>query len=175
MHVLLCDDIHQHKEYFVPWHIISLKWICWIKLRCWPSGKLPFECKKIVAIFLKKKDNFWQFFDIQMAIFQRVSWGGLCLFHICWINKNLFNDMTLIPCKLSSWENICVRIGFIARFSQLLKSFWTPQIVLNKVSKITIYFLFCTLWQDINTSSIIFLVYNPQSVVFYCYYSQYQY
>ena len=61
----------------------------------WPSGKLPFECQKIaknltffffklpknfiffqkklpMAIFLKKMSSFWQFFDIQMAIFLRV-------------------------------------------------------------------------------------------------------
>jgi len=56
-----------------------------------PSGKLPFDCQKIaknlplpLAIFLKKNENFWQFFgkkcfwqffDSQMSIFQKVSLG----------------------------------------------------------------------------------------------------
>ena len=37
--------------------------------------------KKIFAIFLKKMSSFWQFFDIQMAIFRRVRFG------IRWIAK----------------------------------------------------------------------------------------
>ena len=54
----------------------------------WPSGKLPFDCQKIVKnltffqknwqklifvnFFLKKMLRFCQFFDIQLAIFRRV-------------------------------------------------------------------------------------------------------
>ena len=90
----------------------------------WPSGKLPIECKKIaknltfffncqklslkkklpLAMFLKKKnDNFWQYlknvkflviFDIQLAIFRRVSHWLL----ISWL---LFVTMVLIVKFLS--------------------------------------------------------------------------
>ena len=42
---------------------------------CWPSGKLPFDCQKLpMSIFLKKKDNFWQFFFAKNDKFLVICW-----------------------------------------------------------------------------------------------------
>ena len=60
----------------------------WVTLPTWPSGNLSFECQKkncknVKKILMSKngkkynfggkKSRFWQFFDIQMAIFRRVK------------------------------------------------------------------------------------------------------